>query len=398
MHTYKNSRFVRRGAAVATVAVTGTVLIGFAALAIDMGVFYNTRVEAQRSADAAALAGAWKLLGEKRLMGSTGVNALLNEARQSARQVAGMNSVFKKSPDVDLNSANGSDGDIVFGRLNNPADRSEQIQTGLDPELFNCISVTVRRDHVRNGPVPFFFGQIFGFKTKDMSASAVAAARNRIAGYKVTGQSGNAQLLPFTVHVDAWQGLMDRTQTAGDNYSYDPVTKTVSQGSDGIFEINMYPGGGNGGKGSGQLPSGNFGTVDIGKANNSTADISRQIRSGVSAEDLAALGGELKFDANGKIYLNGDTGLSAAVKDDLESIKGLPRAIPLFTEVSGPGNNAMYTIVGFAGVRVMHVKLTGSMSSKAVIVQPAVVADYTTIPSSTATHSYFVYYPPALVR
>ncbi|HOA75533.1 MAG TPA: TadG family pilus assembly protein [Phycisphaerae bacterium] len=398
--------FRRRGAAAAAVAVTGTVLIAFAALAIDMGVFYNTRIEAQRSADAGALAGAWKLLGDERVKGATGVATLVDQARQAAAEVAGLNEVFKAGPQVDLNVANAAGGDIILGRLDNPSNLAEPLATAVDPSEFNSVSVLVRRDNVRNGPIPFFFGQIFGFRNKDMSARAVATARNTIAGYRVTNKTGNAQLLPFTVHVDAWNGLLNGTVTTGDNFRYDPVTKTVSPGSDGIYEINMYPGAGNGqGNGKkpkessdGQLPPGNFGTVDIGAANNSTADISRQIRYGISAADLAHLGGELRFNNDGKIYLNGDTGLSAAVKDDLEAIKGQPRAIPLFTHVSGPGNNATYTIVAFAGIRVMDVKLTGSMSSKAVIVQPAVVVDDAVIVEDVNVPSYFVYYPPSLVR
>jgi len=38
----------------------------------------------------------------------------------------------------------------------------------------------------------------------------------------------------------------------------------------------------------------------------------------------------------------------------------------------GPENNASYTIVKFVGVRITYVKLTGSMSNKQVIIQPAV--------------------------
>ena len=65
----------------------------------------------------------------------------------------------------------------------------------------------------------------------------------------------------------------------------------------------------------------------------------------------------------------------AAIKDELESIIGLPRAIPLFSEVTGNGNNAMFTVVGFAGIRIMEVKMTGAMSKKRVIIQPAFVVD-----------------------
>ena len=48
----------RRGAAAVAVVVSLVVLLGFAALSIDLGHLYLTRAELQRTADAAALAGA----------------------------------------------------------------------------------------------------------------------------------------------------------------------------------------------------------------------------------------------------------------------------------------------------------------------------------------------------
>ena len=51
----------RRGAVVAQVAISLTVLAGFAALAIDTGRMFDLRGEMQRSVDASALAGAGRL-------------------------------------------------------------------------------------------------------------------------------------------------------------------------------------------------------------------------------------------------------------------------------------------------------------------------------------------------
>ena len=230
-----------------------------------------------------------------------------------------------------------------------------------------------------------------------MNASAVAAVEDRIAGFRVSKRTGKTGLLPFAVHVDVWNRLMSGAATAGDSYAYDAQTKTVSTGGDGVHELNMYPGSGNGG-GNNQLPPGNFGTVDIGNPNNSTADISRQIREGANAEDLAYFGGELRLDSDGTLILQGDTGLSAGIKDDLQSIIGQPRTIPLFIKVTGNGNNSRFTVVGFAGIRVLNVKLTGSMNSKAVIIQPAIVVDDGAIAEDIDSYSYFVFRPPALVR
>lgn len=395
---FKMNCFRRRGAAAATVAISGTVLIGFAALAVDMGVFYNSRIEAQRSADAAALAGAWKLLGEERIKGPASMTTLVQESRQSASAMAALNHVFKQGPLVDLNLANSSSGDIVLGRLERPTDRTEPLANDVDPFQYNAISVLVRRDDVRNGPVPFYFGQIFGLKSKNVSAKAVAMAQNRIAGFRIMDPGENVQLLPFALHVNAWARLMDHTWSTGDNFRYDPDTKTVLPGSDGIYELNMYPGSGTAVSDSGQLPPGNFGTVDIGSSSNSTSDLTRQILYGINEADLAFHGGELRLNEEGKLYLNGDTGLSASIKAPLETIKGQPRTIPLFTQVAGPGNNATFTVVGFVGVRVVNVKLTGSMKNKAVTIQPAVVIEDNAIVDESVEPNQLVWTPPTLVR
>jgi hypothetical protein len=87
------------------------------------------------------------------------------------------------------------------------------------------------------------------------------------------------------------------------------------------------------------------------------------------------------------------------VKDELDSIKGQPRIIPIFRSVVGPGNNATYTIVAFVGVRIMEVKLTGKMNQKRVVIQPANMVVRGAIPASQETQSsYFVYSPVWLVR
>ncbi len=113
---------------------------------------------------------------------------------------------------------------------------------------------------------------------------------------------------------------------------------------------------------------------------------------------MDALGKPLEFDANGKLTLNGDTGISAGVKDDLAAIIGQTRIIPIFESVSGNGNNAMYTIVQWAGVRILDVKLTGSMSSKKLIVQPAHVFSKWAKPTAEENTSWYVYSPAWIVR
>ncbi|MCH8807494.1 MAG: hypothetical protein IH986_15610 [Planctomycetes bacterium] len=58
----------------------------------------------------------------------------------------------------------------------------------------------------------------------------------------------------------------------------------------------------------------------------------------------------------------------------------------------------MYSITGFAGIRIMTVKLTGPMFKKEVIIQPAYVVDDSAVTGPGAGSRYFVNRPVAMSR
>lgn len=96
--------------------------------------------------------------------------------------------------------------------------------------------------------------------------------------------------------------------------------------------------------------------------------------------------------------LDGNPGLSAAIKAPLTAIIGQPRALPIFSQVSGNGANAVYTIVKFVGVRVLDVQLTGSPSQKHVTVQPCPYTDPTVVPGNTTLTSDSILAPVQLIQ
>jgi hypothetical protein len=267
--------------------------------------------------------------------------------------------------------------------------------------MLNSVQVRIHRDDERNGPIPTFFARIFGIDSTGLSARATATFKDGCVGFRLTSRSANASLLPFALKVTTWQSFLAGHAGVGDHYVYDQATGAVTPAvgsaiGDGVNELNLYPG-----AGASQLTPGNFGTVDIGPSNNSTNDIKRQILSGVSYEDLnrEPFWGEVKLGDDGTLLLNGDTGLSAGFKAELEAIKGKPRTIVLFSELTGGnGNNTNYVIVGFAGIRIVNVKLTGSMNSKEVLIQPAFVIDEDMVAGYGPANSYFVYQPVRITR
>lgn len=131
-----------RGVAMVITTLTLALLVGMAALAIDVGFVLAARSEAQRAADAAALAGAGSLILTP---GDDGL------ARSRAVQFAGLN-VVHEAP-------------VVLG----PGD----VDVDLD-EL--KVTVRVHRTEERGNPIPTIFARVLNIDAVDVSTRAVAKA------------------------------------------------------------------------------------------------------------------------------------------------------------------------------------------------------------------------------
>lgn len=372
----------RRGATLILSVILMFGLFSFVAFGIDLGYLAQSRAEIQRTADAAAMAGCWELYaGLER--GDSFTNSQ-PAARQAAADFSLLNPVCRSGPILDLSEVSQ---DVQIGYFSNP--RNAVLSNDSSQPFFG-VQTLVSRTATKNGEIPFFFGKIFGDPGIPMQTSATAVMAHKISGFSLPpGSCETIQLLPFALDLQTWQSLF--SGTLSDQYAYNPTSGNVNSGKDGIGEVNLYP------QGTGS--PGNRGTVDIGSANNSTKDIARQIVHGISAQDLVELGKPLNLNPNVGLTLNGDTGISAGVKDELASIIGQKRIIPVFSSVSGNGNNAQYEIVRWVSVRIMYVKLTGSMSSKRLIVQPVpMIAQHAIVATTGGASSEFILSPVRLAR
>lgn len=354
--------------------------MGLLAFSIDLGYLYVSRDQMQRSADAAAIAACWDLVDGDAPTGFTNLATTATKARATATTYASLNKVLNASPTLAAN-------DVTVGYLANPSDpKSTMVTSGSFTP--NAVNVRVQRSAAQNGSVPLFFGRVLGLSELNMQTDATAALLTTLKGFTTPSTGNNLDIMPFALDEETWLNLI--AGGGSDDWNFNTQSGTVVRGSDGIRECNLYP------QGTGS--PGNRGTVDIGGQNNSTRDIARQIVSGVNSEDLAHHGGSLQLDSSGCLFLNGDTGISAGVMDELVSILGKPRIIPIFRSVNNPGNNATYTIVKFCGIRVVDVNLRGSISSKHVTIQPANIVTRGGIYSENSSTSSFIYSPVWLVR
>lgn len=174
-----------RGSAIVLAAISMTALLSILALAVDLGMLFTARSEAQRMADSAALAGAGSLIDAPEDA---------DRARRTAVDYAGMNTVRDEAVAI----------------------LDEDVEVDLTRSR---VTVSVRRTAERSSPVGTWFARVFGVDAVDVVARATAEAV----------PAGAATCMkPFTVP-DAWNDL-DGNGQYDTGEPYDPAT--TGYGSD----------------------------------------------------------------------------------------------------------------------------------------------------------------------
>jgi hypothetical protein len=391
-------------------AVLIVFMMGCVAFAVDLGYIALVHSQLQNAADSAALAGASQL-AEPTLLGGTPnlstaqTNAMANATTQ-AQTFARDNYGGGVALSLAHNPANSASGDIVIGYIANPGSSSSPLTpTVVGNGTFpNAVQVRTRRDTGANGSLSLFFARALGIRSWNLEATATAAYQGGVIGFKYQhGYTGTCKLLPFTMQVNYWNQIL--AGTTGDNWKRTIPTSTVSpqnnvsSGADGVHENNLFPL-------SNDLSSGNFGMIDLGAPANSTPVYENWILNGPSASDLAYFSpangypNGLQLDKASGIQMHGTPGVHAAMQTDLKSIIGQGRIIPLYSTVTGNGNNAWYTVVAFVGCTVLDVNLNGALTSKHVTIQPCFVIDGTAVTgtSNSSFQGQYIVKPLGLVR
>jgi hypothetical protein len=356
----------RRGKFLALTVLLGVVLLGFGALAVDVGVLSAVRAQLKTVADAGVLAGARQLVSDNRLSANYTPTTEVASARSKAIALGQANVVLGQAATV-LSS------DVAVGyKRTTPADPTDSTFTATTSPTTNSVQLTANRDGSHGGVVPAYFSRIWSSAGTSASVTSTATVEIfQIGGYTPGG--ANSSVLPITMLYDAYQAMLTSNT---DNYAYNPngpgpygsVSGSVSNPvPDGEPEALLYPNG---------STAGNYGTVNIPSgSSNSTNTLGNQISNGIPPSQLQFLNGASLTSPTPD---SGDTGISAGIKANLTGIIGKPVAVLLYTTVSGNGNNAQFSIVGYGAVRIVNVDFQGS--NKDVTVQRAYITDPTAIP------------------
>jgi Flp pilus assembly protein TadG len=366
-----------RGAAAVIIAALLPAFIGLAALSTDMAIIAVARSQMSTAADAAALAGAMQLATENRVRGATTLTTEIAAADNQAVSLATSNHVLGTAPVVSANTSNQSGGQIMVGYLD-PTNSSATLDSSTaSTSKFNSVQVKILRDASHGGSIPTVFAQLMGFRGTNVTVTSTATAQSySISGFQAVG-SLNANLLPIVLDKTTWQAMLAGSGQSTDQYTYNSSTNTVTSGSDGIYESQLYP------VSSGS--PGNWGTIKVGVSNNSTSTLSDQIQYGITPAELATFtNSTIQLDSTQSppsITFSGNPGISAGIKSALTSIIGNPVVVPIYDQSGGNGDNAWYRVIAFQPARILSVNFQGN--PKYVIIQPCLLNDETAIAGSS---------------
>jgi Putative Flp pilus-assembly TadE/G-like len=195
-----------RGVSILMIAVGMVFVLGMAGLGVDLASLYVGRSQAQRAADAGALAGAQALVsnGCTTSVGPDISQGCQDLARQRAIAVGNANLIGGVSPAI-------TDADVTFPSTST-----------TDPQ----VKVVASRNTGHSNAMPTFFVKIFGINSANVSASAKAEAFNPSG---TNGNVGTQCVKPWLLPNCDQGHTTPPTNPNCPGYSYfiDPTTKDI---------------------------------------------------------------------------------------------------------------------------------------------------------------------------
>ncbi|WP_166825017.1 pilus assembly protein TadG-related protein [Thalassoroseus pseudoceratinae] len=362
----------RSGLLTPAVGIVLLILMIVFALLIDSIWLDNAQLELQQSTDAAALAAAAELAHDDLLRDDPNWVTRLEAARQSAAEIARLNLVGGRSLRLDTSE----DGDLWFGRLvTNDEGRTTFISTDTAPRT---VVVNGRQSLKKGNPIGLLLQDAVGNATGELKIRSEASIDNFVIGVRPLPAT-TVPGLPLAINLNAeyddrlsWESAID-LGLGEDNWSYDPVTRSVSNTPDGIKEIIIRS------KANDEdATEANLQLVDL---NTELSDLPlyHQIQDGWTAKALEQFGGQLVL-ADDTIEAVSSAVINDDVQESLDLVKGEARIVLLYDQITPSGSNGFGTvrIAGFAAGRIVAI-IRKPDDSCEITFQPAVIATRTAV-------------------
>lgn len=325
--SHRNAPHRRAGAVIPLLALLSIPLIGLLSFSIDFGFLTVVRAEMQKAADAAVLAGVVELIPDP----------------DGYQDLAAVRATVRHYVQDNLADTSFTvlDEDIEIGRYDETTIYSGNVVLHSDG-ILDAVRVTLRRDSSANDPINLFFANLLGTNSQEMQVTATAVLRRTTGVFRA-----GVDVLPYAVPQSFWQTL----QTDDEFSIYD-----------GAYIEDEY----------GNRVPGNWGTVDLGYEDNSTADLSNQIVEGLRESDIQELYDTDRIDSTVEVtaplWVNAEPGLSVGQKAAVRAVHGQTRIIPIFDSITGDpfnasGNGGEFHIVAWGVVEVLDSNWTGTKNT-----------------------------------
>lgn len=368
----------RRGAISLAVLIFGSLVVLLALAYLQRLCFrLHHQLELQVAADAAAHAGAADLANDLLLMERPENRLqLLMGCRQTARRYGELNRAHGGPVTIADNPENAESGEVIFHSLDLQRPKGQAIVESptdtasirplnlLAPDL-NALRVTLRRDNIVVSAMAVADRDVVGFRAAP--APPITPERPREIA------PPTLPLVPLALFSrlcppgqfgpECWEAKADGSwehrilaRRGDDRWRFDPATQTVSEGSDGIPEIEVI-------LSEGASAADNAQPVRFTSVANPAALV-RQARTGVTFEDLRERNGTLLLNTGtqprnvlGLFRQPLDAKMIASLGAQLAGLVGQPRIWMLYSEVQAEEETAENTVVvvGFVAARLMAV-------------------------------------------
>ncbi len=373
-----------------------TLLLTAFAVAVNLTRLWTVRVELQGATDAACDAAAATLVSDDLLRNDLSrLTSLIATASAEANTFAQLNQVNGQPYYLNPNPTNAADGDIVFGMVDNA--QSKQFTAVINVNnptvtllpLVNAVRVRGVLSQDRGNAPVLTFGQLLGNGSAAVQTASTVMLDRDVIGFVPLG-TPPLLLAPLALFADytaadsrSWQYQVE-SRKGQDLFTWNPTTLQFTSGTDGLYEFQaVVP------TDASQVSMGNVHLLMIGTSN--VTDLSGQLQTGVTAEQLTALGGSFVLGAaNNQLAVQANQVGSANPSGDLTTLynalsqlqqSGQARIWPLQSGYDTAGGNSL--VCGFVAARVASVNPVTAGQPLTFTLQPTMLSTATAVTDYT---------------
>ncbi|WP_298864559.1 hypothetical protein [uncultured Gimesia sp.] len=364
----------RRGVITPLAAMVLLVVLAGISLVVNRLWLDAASLEVTTCIETAVLAAGQELAADDLLKEKPNYQTLMERAEKAANRAIILNTVAGHRIGIPLVK----DENLFFGKSIPVADTgiNKFLQTDHQPMSIQLKTHQMSR---LNNPVADFVSEFTSTNPGTTGAQIEATIDNHIIGVRpfanVSVPAFPLAILkndPSGKHTETWELQIDQKK-GKDEYRYNPDTKTVTRGSDGIPEILLT-----GKPRRGNISDANLQLLDFGSLHNSES-VERQILSGLTKQDLKHYHGELIFNT-GPIQVNCSPELEDNELDAFQKMTGQCRICFLYDKVesSSRSHTGLADCTNMVAGRIMSIKRLENQTSE-IILQPGVMTTRTGI-------------------